>query len=170
MPQGAKAVFGAGCFWCTEAVFKRIEGVISVLPGYAGGTKANPTYEEVCTGETGHAEVAEITFDPTKTSFEKLLETFWKCHDPTTLDRQGADIGTQYRSVIFHLDEAQKRIAEQSKSNAQKKFKDPIVTQIVALQKFYAAEDYHRDYFNNNPNAPYCQLVIRPKLDKLELE
>lgn len=163
-----KATFGAGCFWCVEAVFERIDGVISVVAGYAGGTKQNPTYEEVCTGKTGHAEVAQITYDPAKTSYERLLDVFWEAHDPTTLDRQGADVGTQYRSVIFYHNEKQKAAAEKSKNEAQKKFRDHIVTEIQPLTQFYEAENYHQDYFRNNPNAPYCRFVIKPKLDKLK--
>ncbi|MEK6571183.1 MAG: peptide-methionine (S)-S-oxide reductase MsrA [Bacteroidota bacterium] len=165
-----KATFGAGCFWCVEAVFERIEGVQSVVAGYAGGTKANPTYKEVCTGTTGHAEVARITYDPAKVSYEKLLEVFWGAHDPTTLNRQGADVGAQYRSVIFYHDEKQKIVAEKSKIEAQKKFRDPIVTEIKLLNHFYEAEDYHQDYFRNNPDAPYCRFVIKPKLEKLHLK
>lgn len=164
-----KATFGAGCFWCVEAVFERLAGVESVVAGYAGGTKPNPTYEEVCTGETGHAEVVQITFDPSKVSYEKLLEVFWEAHDPTTLNRQGEDVGTQYRSVIFYHDEKQKAAAEKSKKEAQKKFNDPIVTEIQPLAQFYRAENYHQDYFRNNPNAPYCVYVIKPKLKKLNL-
>jgi peptide-methionine (S)-S-oxide reductase len=165
-----KASFGAGCFWCVEAIFERLDGVESVVAGYAGGIKANPTYEEVCTGTTGHAEVAQITFDPTKISFERLLEVFWEAHDPTTLNRQGADSGTQYRSVIFYHDEKQRLAAEKSKKLAQKNFRDPIVTEIKPLTQFYRAENYHQDYFRNNPNAPYCRFVIKPKLEKLKLK
>jgi peptide-methionine (S)-S-oxide reductase len=164
------ATFGAGCFWCTEAVFERLDGVHSVVAGYAGGTKANPTYKEVCSGTTGHAEVAQITFDPAKISYEELLNVFWHAHDPTTLNRQGADEGTQYRSVIFYHDEKQKSAAEKSKAEAQKDFTKPIVTSIERLKKFYEAEDYHQDYFRNNPHAPYCMLVIRPKLEKMEVD
>jgi peptide-methionine (S)-S-oxide reductase len=165
-----KATFGAGCFWCVEAVFERLDGVSSVVSGYAGGNKANPTYEEVCTGQTGHAEVAQITFDPSKISYEKLLSIFWESHDPTTLNRQGADAGTQYRSAIFYHDERQRLAAEQSMAEARKEFDDPIVTEIVALKEFYPAENYHQDYYNNHKNAPYCALVIGPKLKKLKLE
>lgn len=170
MNQLGKATFGAGCFWCVEAVFERLEGVKSVEAGYAGGTKVNPTYEEVCTGKTGHAEVAQITFDPSKIGYEQLLEWFWKSHDPTTMDRQGADVGTQYRSVIFYTDENQKTVAEKSKREAQKLFDDTIVTEIQPLKDFYRAENYHQDYYNNNRNAPYCSFVILPKLKKLKLE
>lgn len=165
-----KATFGAGCFWCVEAVFERLDGVRSVVAGYAGGTKENPTYEEVCTGKTGHAEVAQITFDPAKISYVHLLEMFWVAHDPTTMNRQGADHGTQYRSVIFYHDEKQRAAAEESKRKAAKGFGDPIVTEIKPLTHFYEAENYHQDYFRNNPNAPYCRFVIKPKLDKLKLK
>ncbi|MCI0706887.1 MAG: peptide-methionine (S)-S-oxide reductase MsrA [Ignavibacteriae bacterium] len=170
MSQLEQATFGAGCFWCVEAVFERLEGVKSVVAGYTGGAKANPTYEEVCTGKTGHAEVAQITYDPSLIKFETLLEWFWKSHDPTTLNRQGADVGTQYRSAIFYHDENQKAIAEKSKSTAQAMFGDLIVTEIQALSKFYAAENYHQDYYKNNQNAPYCTFVIKPKLKKLKLD
>jgi len=165
-----KATFGAGCFWCVEAIFERLDGVQSVVAGYAGGSKRNPTYEEVCTGTTGHAEVAQITFDPTKISYERLLEVFWEAHDPTTLNRQGADVGTQYRSVIFYHDEKQKAAAEKSKGEAQKNFDSPIVTEIQPFKEFYPAENYHQDYYKNHKNAPYCIFVIRPKLKKLKLE
>ncbi len=165
-----KATFGAGCFWCVEAVFERLPGVQSVVAGYTGGTKPNPTYEEVCTGRTGHAEVAQITFDPSKITYERLLEVFWEAHDPTTLNRQGADAGTQYRSAIFYHNEKQKVAAEKSRQGAQKMFDDPIVTEIQPLTHFFPAENYHQDYFRNNPNAPYCVFVIKPKLKKLKLQ
>lgn len=172
--NGAKnmeqATFGAGCFWCVEAVFEGLDGVESVVAGYAGGTTPNPSYEDVCSGETGHAEVAQITFDPIKISYERLLEVFWETHDPTTLNRQGADRGTQYRSVIFYHDEKQKQAAEKSMKEAAGSFDDPIVTEIKPLTKFYEAENYHQDYYRNNPNAPYCQFVIKPKLKKLQLK
>ncbi|MGB2869431.1 MAG: peptide-methionine (S)-S-oxide reductase MsrA [Bacteroidota bacterium] len=168
--QVEKATFGAGCFWCVEAVFEQMKGVQSVVAGYTGGVNVNPTYEEVCTGGTGHAEVAQITFDPSVVSYEHLLDMFWKSHDPTTIDRQGADIGTQYRSVIFYHDEKQKAAAQKSKTNVQKNFRDPVVTAIEPLKQFYEAENYHQDYFRVNPNAPYCQFVIKPKLKKLHLE
>lgn len=170
MSQVEKATLAGGCFWCVEAVYERLPGVQSVVSGYAGGTKANPTYEEVCTGETGHAEVAQITYDASKIKFEKLLEWFWKAHDPTTLNRQGGDVGTQYRSVIFYHDEKQKKAAEQSMAEAQKTFDGKIVTEIQPLKQFYPAEDYHQDYFKNHKNAPYCSFVIKPKLKKLNLE
>ena len=165
-----KATLGAGCFWCVEAVFERIPGVQSVVAGYAGGSKPNPTYEEVCNGNTGHAEVAQITFDPSIVSFEKILEVYWKAHDPTTMNRQGADVGTQYRSVVFYDGEKQKLAAERSKKEAQRYFEDPIVTEVQPLKEFYKAENYHQDYYKNNPNAAYCTFVIRPKLKKLKLE
>lgn len=165
-----QATLGAGCFWCVEAIFERLDGVQSVVSGYAGGTKSNPTYEEVCTGKTGYAEVAQITFDPGKISYEQILDVFWQSHDPTTLNRQEADRGTQYRSAIFYRDERQKTIAEKSKSSAQKLYSDPIVTEIQPLTKFHAAENYHQHYFRNNPNAPYCRLVIAPKLHKLKFK
>lgn len=162
---------GAGCFWCTEAVFQQIPGVVSVMPGYTGGKTKNPTYEDICTGQTGHAEVAEVVFDPAKVSLEKILDIFWQAHDPTTLNRQGADVGTQYRSAIFYKTEEQKKTAEKSKTAAGKLFSDPIVTEITKLDVFYPAEDYHRDYYRRNKNKnPYCQVVIAPKLRKLKLQ
>ena len=162
------ATFGGGCFWCMEAEFQKIPGVKHVTSGFAGGHTANPSYQDVCTGDTGHAEVTQIEYDPQKVSYEKLLNYFWDAHDPTTLNRQGADTGTQYRSIILYQNEAQKAAAEKSKAEAQKKFKDPIVTEIVPLKKFYVAEDYHQNYYNDNPNAGYCQVVIKPKLQKFE--
>ena len=162
------ADLGGGCFWCTEAVFERLPGVISVTSGYAGGHTANPTYQQVCHGDTGHAEVTEIVFDPAKISYDKLLEVFWQAHDPTTLNRQGADEGTSYRSIILYRDEKQKLEAEKSKLAAQADFRNSIVTEIVPLKKFYKAEDYHQEYYDNNSSAPYCQVVIAPKLEKLE--
>jgi peptide-methionine (S)-S-oxide reductase len=165
-----KAVFGSGCFWCTEAIFERLDGVQSVKAGYSGGVTDNPTYEEVCTGTTGHAEVAEITFDTSKISYTQLLDVFWKAHDPTSLNRQGADVGTQYRSVIFYTNDRQKAEAEQSKARAQAMFDRPIVTEIQPLRRFYPAENYHQEYFKNHQNAPYCVFVIKPKLEKLHLK
>jgi peptide-methionine (S)-S-oxide reductase len=162
------ADLGGGCFWCMEAVFERLPGVISVTSGFAGGTTENPTYRDVCSETTGHAEVTEIEFDPAKISYDKLLDVFWQAHDPTTLNRQGADEGTSYRSIILYRDKKQQLLAEKSKLEAQKNFRDPIVTDIVPLKKFYKAEDYHQEYFDNNSNAPYCQVVIAPKLEKLE--
>jgi len=162
------ADLGGGCFWCMEAVFERLPGVISVTSGFAGGTTENPTYQEVCTETTGHAEVTEIEFDPAKISYDKLLEVFWQAHDPTTLNRQGADEGTSYRSIILYRNEKQKLEAEKSKLAAQADFRNPIVTEIVPLKKFYKAEDYHQQYYDNNSNQGYCQVVIAPKLEKLE--
>jgi peptide-methionine (S)-S-oxide reductase len=162
------ATLGGGCFWCTEAIFQMLPGVKSVTSGYAGGTKENPTYKEVCRGDTGHAEVIQIEYDSKVVSYEKLLETFWEAHDPTTLNRQGADSGTQYRSIILYGSEAQKAAAEKSKAEAQKQFSKPIVTEIVPLTKFYKGEDYHQDYYRANPNQPYCRVVIRPKVEKFE--
>ena len=169
MKESEKATFGAGCFWCVEAVFQRLEGVKDVVPGYCGGEKDNPTYEEICTGMTGHAEVAQITFDPATISFDELLNMFWKSHDPTTRNRQGNDVGTQYRSAIFYHNEEQRSAAERSKENLDNSeiFSNQIVTEIITLDKFWPAEDYHNDYYNNNPNQPYCRIVIKPKLDKL---
>ena len=162
------ATLGGGCFWCTEAEYQMLPGVISVTSGYAGGTKENPTYKEVCTGDTGHAEVIQIVYDPKIVSYEKLLETFWEVHDPTTLNRQGPDSGTQYRSIILYSNEAQKAAAVKSKAAAQKHFKEPIVTEIVPLTNFYQSEDYHHDYYRTHPNQPYCRMVIRPKVEKFE--
>jgi peptide-methionine (S)-S-oxide reductase len=166
----ALATFGGGCFWCLEAVFDRIEGVTSVTSGYAGGTVKNPTYEQVCTGTTGHAEVVQVAYDPAKTSYEDLLDIFWKAHDPTTLNRQGADVGTQYRSIIPYHDEAQKAAAAASIKKAQAGFKDRIVTEVVPLGVFWKAEDFHQDYYAANKTAGYCRVVISPKLKKLGLE
>ena len=164
-----QATFGAGCFWCVEAVFERLKGVVDVRVGYAGGNTENPTYEDICRGKTGHAEVIQIDYESSLISFEKLLDIFWKSHDPTTLNRQGADVGTQYRSAIFYHSEKQKETADTSRKKADKSdlYTDPIVTEIAPLIKFYIAENYHQDYFRINKNAPYCQLVIKPKLDKL---
>jgi peptide-methionine (S)-S-oxide reductase len=162
------ATLGGGCFWCLEALYQMVPGVKSVASGFAGGTKANPTYKEVCHGDTGHAEVVQIEYDPKAVTYEKLLETFWEVHDPTTLNRQGADEGTQYRSIILYSNPAQQAAAEKSKAEAQKQFSKPIVTEIVPLAKFYKAEDYHQDYYRQNSNQPYCRLVIRPKVEKFE--
>ncbi len=161
------ATFGGGCFWCADAVFQRIPGVKSVVCGFAGGTTENPTYEDVCTGATGHAEVIQLKFDPAIISYDKLLEIFWEAHDPTTLNRQGADTGTQYRSIILYSDEAQKAAAEKSMAEAQPHFHSPIVTQIVPLKAFYPAEAHHQNYYNLNSNEAYCRFVIGPKLHKL---
>lgn len=162
------ATLGGGCFWCTEAVFQKLEGVQSVTSGYAGGQTVKPTYQEICSGKTGHAEVIQVKFDPRKISYETLLDVFWEAHDPTTLNRQGADHGTQYRSIILYHNESQQRAAEQSKKAAAPRFKDAITTEIQLLRTFYPAEKYHQDYFSNNSNAPYCRIVIRPKLEKLQ--
>lgn len=168
--QTEVATLAGGCFWCMEAVFQRIPGVKSVTSGYAGGTTENPTYEQVCTGTTGHAEVTRIEFDPHLISYSKLLDYFWDAHDPTTLNRQGADVGTQYRSEIFYSSEAQKAAAEKSKAEAQKKFRSPIVTKIEPLKKFYPAEAYHQDYYNQHPDQGYSRSVIKPKVEKIEKE
>lgn len=164
------AVFAGGCFWCIEAVFERIDGVLSVESGYAGGHVASPSYEEVCRGTTGHAEVARISFDPDVVRYEELLDVFWQAHDPTTLNRQGGDVGTQYRSAIFCTSEQQLLAAKDSRDGAQSSFSDPIVTEIGRLDTFYPADAYHQDYYRRNRNAPYCQVVISPKLKKLKLE
>ena len=170
MAKSEIATLGGGCFWCVEAVFQRIKGVISVKPGYAGGNVKNPTYKQICTGNTGHAEVAKIEFDPSKITYSQILNVFWQSHDPTTLNRQGNDVGTQYRSVIFFHDESQREIAEKSKIDADKSgyWDNEIVTEVTLLNNYYDAEDYHDNYYNNNPNQPYCLFVIKPKLDKLE--
>jgi peptide-methionine (S)-S-oxide reductase len=172
IPEGAQTItLGAGCFWCTEAVFQQISGVLSVAPGYMGGHQKNPTYEQVCTGNTGHAEVARIVFDPKQTTLADILRVFWHAHDPTTLNRQGADAGTQYRSAIFYADEEQRNIAEKSKADAAKEFSRPVVTEITKAGEFYLAESYHQDYYRLNKNRnPYCQSVIAPKLKKLGLK
>jgi peptide-methionine (S)-S-oxide reductase len=158
-----------GCFWCTEAIFKRLKGVKSVLPGYAGGTVKNPSYDQVCTGTTGHAESTQIEFDPKVISFEKLLDIFWHTHNPTTLNRQGNDVGTQYRSAIFYHDKKQKEIAERTKKELVKEgvYKDSIVTEITPFKNFYVAEDYHKNYYEQHQDAPYCSFVIDPKIHKL---
>lgn len=160
------ATLGAGCFWCVEAIFQDLKGVESAVSGFSGGTVRNPSYKEVVTGKTGHAEVIQVVFDPAVISFAELLEIFWNTHDPTTLNRQGNDVGTQYRSAVFYHSEDQRRLAEQYKKQAQASFKDPIVTEITPFKAFYPAEDYHQDYFNLNGNQPYCTYVIRPKVEK----
>ena len=162
------ATFAAGCFWCVEAVFQELKGVLSVTSGYTGGKIKNPSYKEVCTGMTGHAEACQIIYDPAKISYDELLEAFWASHDPTTLNRQGADQGTQYRSAIFYHNEQQKQLAEtyKSKLNSEKAFDKSVVTEISPASTFYKAEDYHQNYFNENGNAPYCTFVIAPKLEK----
>ena len=165
-----KATFGNGCFWCTEAIFEKLAGVIDVVSGYSGGSKPNPTYKEVCTGETGHAEVTQITFNPEIISFSDLLEVFWKTHDPTTLNRQGNDVGTQYRSVIFYHDDLQKELAVKYKEklSVSEIYKNPIVTEITPLGEFYLAENYHQDYYENNKGQSYCNFVITPKVEKFK--
>lgn len=165
------ATFAGGCYWCLEAAFRQLDGVYSATSGFMGGTVKNPSYEDVCKGDTGHAEVVKIVFDPKKISYEKLLAWFWDLHDPTTLNRQGNDIGTQYRSAVFYHTDEQKKTAEASKAAAAKNFKDPIVTEITKASEFYAAPDYHQDYyFQNKSKNPYCRFVIEPKLKKLKLD
>jgi len=168
---GSKTVvFAGGCFWCTEAMFNELKGVQKVVSGYSGGKVANPSYEQVCTGRTGHAECTQITYDPLKITFAELLEVFWMTHDPTTLNRQGADSGTQYRSAIFYTDEDQKQeaIAYKAKLEKEKIWSDPIVTEITKFEKFYPAENYHQLYYQNNPNQGYCRIVITPKIEKFK--
>jgi len=164
------ATFGTGCFWCTEAIFQQLDGVIKSTSGYSGGQVANPSYKEVCTGNTGHAEVIQVLYDPKKITYDELLEVFWQTHDPTTLNRQGADVGTQYRSVIFYHNNEQKEKAEKYKAELNKSgaFTDPIVTEISPYSKFYAAENYHQDYYEQNGGEPYCSIVIRPKVEKFQ--
>ncbi|MBN9296129.1 MAG: peptide-methionine (S)-S-oxide reductase MsrA [Filimonas sp.] len=164
------ATFGTGCFWCTEAIFQRVDGVLKVVSGYSGGTVKNPSYEAVCEGNTGHAEVCQIIYDPNKITFDELLSVFWKTHDPTTLNRQGNDVGPQYRSVVFYHTNQQKEKAEHYKVELNKSgaFNAPIVTAIEPYKNFYSAEDYHQNYYNSNPNQMYCRYVIRPKLEKFE--
>ncbi len=173
IPVGTKtdtATFGTGCFWCTEAVFQELKGVLKVTSGYSGGTVKNPSYEEVCSGTTGHAECLQIIYDPKVISFDELLEVFWEAHDPTTLNRQGNDAGTQYRSVIFYHDQEQKNKSEGYKIKLDKSgaYNNPIVTEITPFSKFYAAENYHQDYYRLNGSQPYCTFVIRPKVEKFE--
>ena len=170
-PAGTEtATLGGGCFWCIEAAYRQLDGVLSATSGYMGGSRNNPTYQDVCTGETGHAEVVQVVFDPKKISYEKILAWFWDMHDPTTLNRQGNDSGTQYRSVIFYHSDAQKKIAEASKAAVQKLHKVPVVTAITAASAFWPAENYHQDYyFQNKSKNPYCRYVIEPKLEKLKL-
>jgi len=164
------ATFGSGCFWCTEAIFQNLKGVSSAISGYSGGTLENPTYKDISSGETGHAEVIQILYDPDIISFTKLLEVFWKTHDPTTLNRQGADVGTQYRSVIFYHNDEQKKLAEEYKSKLEKEniYHNPIVTEITKFSNFYEAENYHQDYYELNKREPYCNFVITPKLEKFK--
>jgi peptide-methionine (S)-S-oxide reductase len=164
------ATFGSGCFWCSEAVFERVNGVESVLSGYAGGESENPTYEEVCSGNSGHAEVIQLTYDPNVIKYDELLEIFWKTHDPTTLNRQGNDVGPQYRSVIFYHNGEQKQLAENYKTELEKSgaWENSIVTEIAPFKSFFKAEDYHQNYYENNPNQGYCTFVIVPKIEKFE--
>jgi len=166
------ATFGTGCFWCTEAIFQDLKGVQQVISGYSGGSVENPSYQQVCTGTTGHAEAVQITFDPEVISFEDLLYVFWRTHDPTTLNRQGADVGPQYRSVIFYHNDEQKNLAEKSlkETDASGLWPNPIVTEISPYQTFYQAEDYHQNYYKINPNQPYCRMVIDPKVRKFRKE
>ena len=165
-----EAIFGAGCFWCIEAVFQQIKGVEKIESGYMGGKIKNPTYREVCSGLTGHAEVVRMTYNPEVISYKDMLEIFWKTHDPTTLNRQGADTGTQYRSVIFYLDEEQKKIATdyKLKLNQENVFGNPVVTEISPASEFYVAEEYHQNYYNDNGSQPYCTFVVKPKVDKVK--
>jgi peptide-methionine (S)-S-oxide reductase len=171
-PNTEKATFGSGCFWCTEALFQQLRGVESVASGYSGGEAPNPTYEQVCSGRTGHAEVIQITYDPAAIPFDDLLKVFWQTHDPTTPNRQGHDVGTQYRSAIFYHNDAQRRTAEAYKDqlNAAGTFAAPIVTEITPFKNFYPAENYHQDYFRSNPAQSYCAVVIRPKVEKFKKE
>ena len=169
--QTDTATFGTGCFWCTEAIFQELNGVLNVTSGYSGGNTRNPTYKEVCTGETGHAECVQVVYEPGKISYDDLLQVFFEVHDPTSLNRQGADIGTQYRSAIFYHNDEQKQKAEYYKNELNKSgaYDKPIVTEIAAFTKFFPAEDYHQEYYDNNKNTnPYCSVVIRPKLEKFE--
>src|SRR5690242_18358776 len=166
-PDKEIAVFAGGCFWCTEAVFERLKGVISVIPGYTGGRLANPRYEQVCSGRTGHAESIRVEFDPAKVSYDDLLAVFFATHDPTSLNRQGADVGTEYRSAIFYNSEQQKQAAEAYIKTLDQQLPRKVVTEVVPLKEFYEAEDYHQQYYDNNAFAPYCQIVIEPKLHKL---
>lgn len=167
-PTESIATFGGGCFWCVEAVFEKVNGVTDVVSGYAGGRRSNPTYEQVCTGLTGHAEVCQIKYDPSVVSFKELLEVFWKTHDPTTLNRQGPDKGTQYRSVVFYHDDEQKKLAEKYMKELDRSgaFESRIVTQIKRAPKFFPAEEYHQDFYRRNPNQSYCAAIVRPKVDK----
>lgn len=172
MDKMQTAVFGGGCFWCTEAVFKMLKGVSLVLPGYSGGATKNPTYEQVSSGNTGHAECTKVVFNPSEIAYRDLLTVFFGSHDPTTLNRQGADVGTQYRSVIFYTNEDQKKVAEEfiKQINESSQFGKPVVTELLPLNEFYEAENYHKDYYERNKDAPYCEIVINPKLEKVVKE
>ena len=172
VPAGAEtATLGAGCFWCVDAAYRQLDGVYSATSGYMGGAVKNPTYEQICNGDSGHAEVVHVVFDPKKITYEKILSWFWDLHNPTTLNRQGNDVGTQYRSAIYYYSDAQKKTAEASKAAAQANFKDPIVTEITKASEFYPAEKYHQNYYNENKSKnPYCRFVIEPKLKKLKLD
>ncbi len=172
VPEGSEVItLGAGCFWCIEAAYRQLDGVQAAVSGYMGGTVADPTYDQICEGTTGHAEVVQVVYDPKKITAEKILAWFWDLHDPTTLNRQGADVGTQYRSAVFYHSDAQKTVAEASKKAAQANFKDPIVTEITKAAVFYPAENYHQDFYNQNKSKNgYCRVVIEPKLKKLKLD
>jgi peptide-methionine (S)-S-oxide reductase len=172
IPAGAEtATLGAGCFWCIDAAYRQLDGVYSATSGYTGGSTKNPTYQQICDGDSGHAEVVQVVFDPKKISYEKILTWFWDLHDPTTLNRQGNDSGTQYRSAIFYHSPEQKKLAEASKAAAKGKFSDPIVTEITQATEFYPAENYHQNYYNENKSKnPYCRFIIEPKLKKLKLD
>lgn len=161
-------VLGGGCFWCVEALYQKVPGVQKIVSGYAGGETLHPTYKEICTGKTGHAEVIEITFDPDRADLNRIIDLFWQAHDPTTLNRQGADVGTQYRSIILFKNELQKKAAESSLQKAQAQFKNPIVTEIAPLKIFYPAEEYHQNYYQQNKDQPYCRIVIEPKFQKFK--
>jgi peptide-methionine (S)-S-oxide reductase len=167
-PKLESAVIGGGCFWCVEAQYKMLKGVKKVVSGYAGGHLKNPTYKQICEGDTGHAEVIRVDYDPAVITFRDVIDLFWDAHDPTTLNRQGNDVGPQYRSIILFTSEEQKKISEESKANAEKIIGKPIVTEIVPLEVFYPAEDYHQDYYKNNPYQGYCQAVVRPKVSKFK--
>jgi len=169
-PKTEFAVLGGGCFWCLEAIYRRLPGILSVSSGYAGGVRSHPSYEEVCTGTTGHAEVIRLEFNSLQVSYHEILELFWRVHDPTTRNQQGADIGTQYRSIILYHNKEQRRIAESSKKTAQPLFRDPIVTEIAPLENFYPAEPHHQQFYEKHPNQNYNQVVIRPKLQRLKQE
>lgn len=168
--MSSSIVFGGGCFWCTEAVFEMFKGVLKTTPGYAGGTRKDPTYEQVCEGTTGHAEVLEIEYDPNIISLEKLLNVFFKMHDPTSLNQQGADVGTQYRSIILYNTADDKKVIDEFIKKQKANFGKPIVTEVKKLDKFYVAEDYHKKYFDKNPLQPYCMFVTRPKVEKIKKE